>query len=116
MAWFEKMPDHPHTQVGTKSYQNDDSNLNEFFSSAGIVTWHPLPGIIEHRVDLSSTVGHGDRYSRERVSWRYTREVHDTPTGFSWESKPRDTDAMALERLCNPGYWYAAGPLLSVGE
>ncbi len=116
MAWWEKMPDHPHTDVGTKSHENDDSNLNLYVSHANLCAWHPLPGIVEHRVDLASTVGHGDRYSRERISWRYTREAFDIDGRVVWESTPRSTDSTLLDRLRNPGYWYDGGPLLPVGE
>ncbi len=45
LEWFDKMPDHPHTTPGTKSYQNDDSNINEYVSVIGGYTLHTLPGI-----------------------------------------------------------------------
>jgi hypothetical protein len=70
VAWFERLPEH--RRVGEKSY-NDDSAINEWVTNGGGggETYHPIPTPIEHRADLESTVGHGDEYSRERVSWRH---------------------------------------------
>lgn len=112
LPWFEALSDGPHTTFGTKSYRNDDSSLNEFVSHSGRHAMHPLPTIIEHRGDIGSTVGHGDKYSRERVSWRAFRGTDDKGRWCEHEAK-FDIDAMTV-----PDYWAGAdmAPLLKVGE
>lgn len=77
LTWFEALPDGDPQTVGTKGYRNDDSSINEWITNGGGggQCWHPLPTIIEHRSDIGSTVGHGDQYSRERVSWRRGRRL-----------------------------------------
>lgn len=114
LEWFNKMPDHPHTKVGTKSYQNDDSNINEYISSIGGCAIHPLPTIIEHRHDLPSTVGHGDKFSRERLSWRAKRWTEDTGNGgFEWKEEVTET----VRALGEPSWWVGAStaPMMRVG-
>ena len=62
--------------IGPKSW-NDDTAINGWVTHYGPgETWHPLPTIIEHDSDgaLPSTVGHGDEFSRERISWRRYRD------------------------------------------
>lgn len=111
LSYYEALPDGPYTQRGTKSWANDDSSINEWVTKTGRTTLHPLPTIIEHRVDLESTVGHGDRYSRERVSWRGRRQVVDVRDAWHWldEDWTGPVDAM-----CAPEYWAGAdkAPLL----
>lgn len=110
-------------EIGEKSRQwfNDDSWLNEFntFQGPG-ESWHPLPTIIEHRFDVESTVGHGDRYSRERVSWREERKVVDDGEEWAWASKPlyaEDHEKERLEELmCRMSFWIGEAPMLAVGE
>lgn len=113
LEWFAKMPDHPHTTPGTKSYQNDDSNINLYVSHLGSYTLHPLPTVIEHRHDLASTVGHGDKFSRERLSWRARRWTEEANGGFEWKE-----DLSEIVRALNePGWWIGpeTSPLLRVG-
>lgn len=101
---------------------NDDSFLNHHNTFAGPgESWHPLPTIIEHRFDVESTVGHGDRYSRERVSWREERKVvDDGENGFQWASVPLYKFPHETERLeelmVKPGFWSGVAPMLPVGE
>jgi hypothetical protein len=110
LAWFEALPEGPHTTPGTRAYRNDDSSINEYVTQSGSWSAHPLPTIIEHRGDIGSTVGHGDRYSRERISWRARRwfqagEWHESAAFF-------DLDALATVE-----YWAGVerAPLLEVG-
>lgn len=111
-------------EMGEKSRQwfNDDSWLNEWNTFQGPKeAWHPLPTIIEHRFDVPSTVGHGDRYSRERVSWREERRVvDDGETGFQWASRPLYPYPHEQERLADlmlrPSFWSGEAPMLAVGE
>lgn len=114
LAWFDALPGGDWRTPGTKGYRNDDSSLNEWITAAGPgVAWHPLPTIVEHRADLESTVGHGDRFSRERLSWRERRRVVDAGDDFRWVSEswmgPR------LEDMLLPEFWAGAAPLQSVG-
>jgi hypothetical protein len=104
---------------GCKGHGNDDSTLNEFLTATGRHSYHPLPTIIEHRGDLESTVGHGDRYSRERVSWRAIRKPHDIDDSgnFAWRETPAAFDLLAMR---DPDYWRQKGgpaqaPMLHVG-
>lgn len=119
LRWFENLPDGPHTVEGTKAYRNDDSSINEWVTRTGRSTLHPLPTIVEHRDDLESTVGHGDKFSRERMTWRERRSVIDRGGGhFSWESEPL-RDVFGLE-LTGVDFWNdkggpAAAPMLQVG-
>jgi hypothetical protein len=71
---FEKKPWGSHKTVGTQQWANDDSSINEWITRSGRECWHPIPTIIEHRDDVASTTWHGDKYSRERVSWREVRD------------------------------------------
>lgn len=121
-AWYMRLPDG--NEPGQKGYRNDDSSWNEWVTyHGGGRTLHPLPTIIEHRADLESTVGHGDQYSRERVSWREERIVlsHPDPETrtkrFEWECRPR---VVAPEILTARTYWTHRGgpeaaPLMTVG-
>jgi hypothetical protein len=119
--WWLKLPDQGNKP--SKSHFNDDSAINEFVSQTGSSTWHPVPTIIEHRDDVESTVGHGDKFSRERVSWRSERSTHITLAGgLTWNSVRRfefakDPDAYVAS-LCAPSFWGnpAQAPLLKVGE
>ncbi len=117
VAWYKDLPDNE--EPGGRRWFNDDSALNEWNTHHGNgASWHPLPTPIEHRADIESTVGHGDRYSRERVSWRYTREVETTPSGtLRWLSTPRDTDTMAFEvaGMVDSRFWECEGAMLPVG-
>jgi hypothetical protein len=121
VKWYEALPDGPHNQEGTKAYRNDDSSLNEFLSQTRRNSYHPLPTIVEHRGDLPSTVGHGDKYSRERLSWRQVQKTYDDPAepkGFAWKAMAVAFDLVAMAR---PNYWREKGgpeeaPLLSVGN
>lgn len=116
LEYFRALPD-GNTAPGMKGWANDDSSINEYVTRSGRWTAHPLPTIIEHRGDLESTVGHGDKYSRERLSWRAIRSVAEEQPGgtFEWVSTICDTDTAALMR---PGHWEgaASSPLLTVGE
>lgn len=107
LPWFEAKPDGSHEIRGTKAWANDDSSINEFVSFENGKTFHPLPTIIEHRNDIGSTVGHGDRHSRERLSWRFARWVEDRGRGeFDWHSASIATDA---NQLATPEYWKITG-------
>lgn len=110
VAWFEKLPDGPHTVEGTKAYRNDDSSLNEWITRHGPgESWHPLPTIVEHRRDLASVVGHGDQFSHERVSWR---EMRAYVAGNGWTDW---TCAFDLDAMTNPEWWKTDAPMLGVG-
>lgn len=112
LAWYSNLRDD--ADPGGRRWFNDDSALNEWNSLYGPKeSWHPLPTIIEHRHDLKSTVGHGDMYSRERVSWRATRTVQHHEDGFSWIDSPAQFD---LEGMCHPPYWQRLAPMLQVGD
>lgn len=115
LEWFFSLPDG--VKPGCKGYANDDSSLNQFITMSGLCTMHPLPTIIEHRHDLASTVGHGDEFSRERLSWRFRRHViHKSPLEFEWVNYALDEDPTPLMRHFawwrNP--WDA--PMLKVGN
>jgi hypothetical protein len=114
LAWFEAKPDGHYKTPGTKGYANDDSSINEFVSHEGGYTLHPLPTIIEHRADIGSTVGHGDRHSRERLSWRARRWTEPTEGGgFVWREEVGET----VRALNEPAWWVGAetAPMLKVG-
>lgn len=100
---------------GGRRWYDDDSALNEWITHEGPgESWHPVPTIIEHRVDLPSLVGHGDIYSRERESWRATRAVV-IRDGYDWEW--RSTPSIWQDRnLCDAACWDVDGPMLPVGE
>jgi hypothetical protein len=114
LPWFEAKAEG--NAPGGRGYGNDDSTLNEFITKTGRTTWHPLPTIIEHRHDLESTTGHGDKYSRERVSWRECREVEvvDDAGNFRWVSYP--FTGVLPEDLTDAEYWRGHAPLLSLPE
>lgn len=111
LQWFESLVDGPHTVPGTKAWANDDSSINEFVHRTGGYSLHPLPTPIEHRGDIGSTVNHGDRHSRERVSWRAERWVEDQGEHFVWRERELSYD---IHTLCEPSYWANAdkSPLL----
>lgn len=92
VADFERKPWGSHTTVGTQQWANDDSSINEWITKTGRECWHPLPTIIEHRHDIASTTGHGDKYSRERISWRDVRActVDDKTGSIVWHTAPLD--------------------------
>lgn len=100
---------------GGRRWYDDDSALNEWITHEGPgESWHPVPTIIEHRVDLPSLVGHGDIYSRERESWRATRKVV-IRDGYDWEWRSAPA-AWTEASLCNSAFWDVDGPMLPVGE
>ncbi len=109
LTWYRGLRDDE--APGGRRWFNDDSALNEWNTLHGPAeSWHPLPTIIEHRADLESTVGHGDRYSRERVSWRAVRSVRDDGERLYWRTDDTDFDC---ETLASPEFWREAGPMLS---
>ena len=111
LAWYKSLPDT--NAPGCRRYLNDDSAINEWNTYHGPrESWHPLPTIIEHRDDVASTVGHGDEFSCERVSWRATREVVRVGDAWEWVSKPALFD---LEGMAHPPYWSRLAPMLTVG-
>lgn len=113
LAWFEALPDGPHTVKGTKAYANDDSSINEWITVHGPGrTLHPLPTIIEHRTDLESTVGHGDEYSRERVSWRRVGFLDEHEFVLTHEQQLDDVEQMAHAEWWNEKGGAQAAPLL----
>lgn len=125
-TYFCGLPDG--SAPGCKGYGNDDSTLNEFLTKTGRCSYHPLPTIIEHRGDLPSTVGHGDRYSQERISWRKLQQPVDVEPGrFVWESdslfdsEEAEQQAKLLERMARPDFWVTpleprSAPMLTVGQ
>jgi hypothetical protein len=116
VAWYRALPDDGEAQH--RRWFNDDSALNEWntFHGPG-ESWHPLPTPIEHRGDLGSTVGHGDQYSRERVSWRETRGVTlDAVGDLVWGVSPLPERRIgALSPYTYSEYWDREGPMLPVG-
>ncbi len=112
LTWFKARPEG--NGKGCRGEQNDDSSINEFVSHEGGYTLHPLPTIIEHRNDITSTVGHGDEHSCERLSWRSRREVNVSGGRVEWVSEPTNYNTIAL---CEREYWAgaAAAPMLKVG-
>jgi hypothetical protein len=114
LQWFEALPKGDWRTPGNQGYLNDDSSVNEWVTFHGPgESWHPLPTIIEHRSDVDSTVGHGDRYWRERVSWREVRKVVGRDP-FEWISETRTVPTH--EDLTEHDYWLTEAPMLSVGE
>lgn len=113
LEWFLAKPDG--TQLGGKGYANDDSSINEFVTQIGSYSLHPVPTIIEHRHDVESTVGHGDKFSRERVSWRAARQTLEHQNGFKWIDTPMPFD---LDAMAQVEFWKGAhdAPMLRVGE
>ena len=73
LAWYEALPLGAEGEEGTKG-RNHDGCINYFLSTHGHTTLHTLPGLIEHDPEnmgsTNATHGHGDQYSRERISWR----------------------------------------------
>lgn len=114
LAWFKTLPDGPYTTPGTKAYRNDDSSFNEWSTHGGGPgrVWHPLPTIVEHRGDIVSTVGHGDRYSRERISWRQIQHPVEGEAGIRWRQIARTED---LHDMRSPEFWMGHHPMLAVG-
>ncbi len=111
LAWYKNLPDTEEPRG--RRWFNDDSALNEWNSLHGPhESWHPLPTIIEHRNDVESTVGHGDKYSRERVSWRETRDCQECEEGLRWIREPCAFD---LGEMQGDAYWAFDGPMLNVG-
>ncbi len=106
LAWFESL------SFDEQKYRNDDSSANEYVSQIGSYACHPLPTIIEHRGDIDSTVGHGDKYSRERLSWRQ-EQWPDPVDGWQRVSVPT-----SIEDMCNDRFWRDAtsAPVLTVGD
>lgn len=109
-GWYCALP--PGTGPGQVEHLNDDSSLNAWNSAHGPhEAWHPLPTIIEHRGDIGTTWVAGDKYSRERVSWRETRSVvGDNP--HRWVSEPKPWPLLAM---CATSYWDRPGDMLPVG-
>lgn len=108
-AWFCSLPDGD--GPGQIANLNDDSSANLWVSSRGPhETWHPLPTIIEHRDDIATTWVTGDKYSRERVSWREIRRTEgDAP--HRWISERHE---WALFKMSDPAYWAGAAEMLPV--
>lgn len=95
-----------------RRHYGDDSALNEWISRCGPgESWHPLPTLIEHRADLDSTWQSGDKFSRERVSWRAVRSCRDTGRDLLWTSTDHRFD---LEAMTRPEFWEGSGPMLRV--
>jgi hypothetical protein len=94
---------------------NDDNWTNEWVTRNGLESWHPLPAIVEHRWDVASTVGHGDKYSRERWSWRFERQYIETGA-LQWYSTLHTGYTVA--DLTSAAWWSSGleAPLLKVGE
>lgn len=115
VRWFQSLPSGDATMPGTQAYRNDDSSINEWVTNGGGggEVWHPLPTIVEHRGDLASTVGHGDRHSRERISWRERRTVKDDGERWAWVSTPWAGPSIA--ELASSYFWRGEAPMLSVG-
>jgi hypothetical protein len=108
LAWYEAEPDE--MLRGPTSW-NDDNAWNNWITFHGPgESWHPLPTIIEHdpEGEFPSTVGHGDSFSRERISWR--RAQHPA----SGLKQPR---AWAIEDMVRADWWREglAAPMLPVG-
>lgn len=117
LPWRKSLP--PGNAEGCADWYNDDSAENEFNTRrAGGRALHPLPTIIEHRHNIASMTGHGDRFSRERVSWRNVRTTVDTGGGnFEWRSVPQWSP---LRAMAFPEFWLRRGgpdlaPMLPVG-
>lgn len=109
LRWYEGLP--IGEKIGPASW-NDDNAINQWVSSHGPgESYHPLPTPIEHDSDgdLPSTVGHGDQYSRERVSWR---RVQHPASGLKI---PRPTP---IDDMVRAAWWREgpAAPLLPVGD
>ena len=116
LTWYRSLPAGPPDVQGNQSWYNGDSAINEWISSAGGgECWHPLPTPIEHRADVDSTVGHGDRYSRERVSWRELRMVENVDGGFRWLSEPhRAPPAVTVTAMHRAAFWKPVDPPMLV--
>lgn len=115
LAWRAEDP--TRHMPGWQEPYNDDECINAWIAATGQTCLHPLPTIIEHRDDLESVLGHGDQYSRERVSWRALHSCRVAPDGLpEWESTGTGFD---LEAMRSVDYWLASGnpaasPLLAV--
>jgi len=101
-------------------YWNDDSAVNEWVTRQGPgETWHPVPAPIEHRGDLESTIGHGDKYSRERYSWRQMQHPVVGADGvIHWETHAHAV-VYSTDEMARPSYWAAdvtCAPMLPTGE
>lgn len=122
LARFLDLPDG--NAPGAKGYGNDDSSINEFLSTTGRYSYHPIPTIIEHRGDLPSTVGHGDRYSRQRMSWRKITAPIETAQGIvGWSDDLIDWDVarMIFAKMNSVDFWLEGGgaaesPILPMGD
>jgi len=117
LEYFEALPP-GNKQDGQIGYRNDDSSLNEWITGRGGPgeTYHPLPTIIEHRNDIGSTVGHGDEFSLERVSWRTIRTATKDETGtIHWSASA--WNAPTPREMTSADFWAGAStaPLLNVG-
>lgn len=114
LGWFLAQPND--RLRGPQSW-NDDNAWNEFIATQWRgTTWHPLPTIVEHRGDLASTVGHGDRYSRERISWRWRRRIQDDGERWAWASTPWEPEEGTFAAMARPDFWAGDAPLLPVGD
>jgi hypothetical protein len=111
LQWFVQEPG---DRLRGPTSWNDDNVWNEWIAKEWRGhAWHPLPTIIEHRGDLSSTVGHGDKHSRERISWRERRTVKDDGERWAWVSEP--WKGPTSEEMSDPKFWADDAPLLAVG-
>jgi hypothetical protein len=131
VLWYKSLPDTEEPKC--RQWFNDDSALNEWISNWGPgESLHPVPTPIEHRGDLPSTVGHGDEFSRERISWRsfhWTEPSRDDASEFIWRTKPLGAGHLtetgetsgiidcSPERMTNPEYWKTSSdPMYQVGK
>jgi|HubBroStandDraft_6_1064221.scaffolds.fasta_scaffold75757_2 hypothetical protein len=120
VQWYGALPNSSYER-GHAQHYNDDSAINEFVSVSGRKTWHPIPTPIEHRGDLPSTVGHGDKYSRERVSWRQAQKcLVKTDGSLHWTRQvfePHPANALVLcHEMVFPSFWEGNHPFLPLPE
>jgi hypothetical protein len=114
LIWYEMLPNG--SKRWAKGYYGDDSAINEFITSKDYESWHPIPTIIEHRGDLESTKGNGDKYSRERISWRMAQEPLHSEPGELIQWRPLGTVRISASAMKDPNYWAGEAPMLFVGE
>ena len=113
LGWYLALPDTEEPKG--RRWFNDDSALNEWITYfGGGETWHPLPTIIEHRADIGSTVGHGDRFSRERLSWREIRGIK--PKGEAWEWETIRGEFASPAEMGDRSFWAGDAPMLPTGD
>jgi hypothetical protein len=115
LGWYLALPDTEDPKG--RRWFNDDSALNEWITYfGGGETWHPLPTIIEHRADIDSTVGHGDRFSRERLSWRELRGIREKRETGDWEWETIRGEFASPAEMGDRRFWAGDAPMLPVGD